>query len=74
MRGAYNLIRIAKGKEWKITFKIRHGSYKYKIMLFGLINALALCQSLINDILREDLDKKVIVYFNDILIYSKTYR
>ena len=43
-------------------------------MPFRLINALALYQSLINDILREDLDKKVIIYFNNILIYLKTYR
>ena len=43
-------------------------------MPFGFTNALALCQSLINDILRENLDKKVIVYLNNILIYLKTYR
>ena len=43
-------------------------------MLFGLINILTLCQNLVNDILRKDFEKTVIVYFNDILIYSKTYR
>ena len=43
-------------------------------MPFRLINTPTLYQSLINDILREDLDKKVIAYFNDILIYLKTYR
>ena len=74
MRGAYNLIKMAKGEEWKTTFRIRYGSYEYKVMLFGFINTLASYQSLINDILRKDLDKKVIAYFNDILIYLKTYR
>ena len=74
MRGAYNLIKIAKGKEQKITFKTRYGSYEYKVIPFRLINAPTLYQSLINDILRKDLDKKVIVYLNDILIYLKTYR
>ena len=43
-------------------------------MPFGLTNIPALCQSLVNDILREDLDKKVIAYLDDILIYLKTYR
>ena len=74
MRGAYNLIKIAKGKEWKTTFKTRYGSYEYKVMPFRFINILALYQNLINDILREDLDKKVIIYLDNILIYLKTYR
>ena len=74
MRGVYNLIRIIKGEEWKITFKTRYGSYEYKVMPFRLINILVLYQSLVNDILRKDLDKKVIIYLNNILIYLKTYR
>ena len=74
MRGAYNLIRIAKGEEQKTTFRTRYKSYKYKVILFGLTNAPASYQSLVNNILREDLDKKVIAYLNDILIYFKTYR
>ena len=74
MRGAYNLIRMAKSEEQKTTFRIRYGSYEYKVMPFGLTNILALYQSLVNDILRKDLDKKVIAYLDDILIYLKTYR
>ena len=74
MRGAYNLIRIVKGEEQKITFRTRYGSYEYKVILFGLTNALILYQSLINDILREDFDKKIIIYLNNILIYLKIYR
>ena len=74
MRGAYNLIRIAKGEEWKTTFRTRYRSYEYKVMLFGLTNILASYQSLVNDILREDLDKAVIAYLDDILIYFKIYR
>ena len=74
MRGAYNLIRIIKREEWKITFRTRYRSYEYKVMPFGLTNILTLYQSLVNDILREDFDKKVIAYLNDILIYLKIYR
>jgi hypothetical protein len=41
LRGAYNLIRIKKGKEKKITFRTWYKSYKYLVILFGLINTLA---------------------------------
>ena len=43
MRSAYNLIKIKKGKEWKIAFKIRYGLYEYQVMPFGLTNAPASC-------------------------------
>jgi hypothetical protein len=71
LRGAYNLIRMKKGEEWKIVFRTRYGHYKYTVMLFGLTNALATCQALVNDVLREHLDIFVIAYLDDILIYSQ---
>jgi len=71
MRGAYNLIRMAEGEEWKTAFRTRYGSYEYMVMPFGLTNAPASCQELVNRILRDLLDKTVIAYLDDILIYSR---
>ena len=70
LRGAYNLIRIKAGEEWKTAFRTRYGHYKYLVMPFGLTNAPATCQALINNVLRTHLDITVIAYLDDILIYS----
>jgi hypothetical protein len=71
LRGAYNLFRIRPGDEWKTTFHTRYGHFKYTVMPFGLTNALAVFQHLMNDIFREYMDKFVVVYLDDILIFSK---
>jgi hypothetical protein len=72
LRDRYYRIRIKKDDEWKTAFESRLGYYKYLIILFKLINASILYQSLINNIFRRYLDDFVIAYLNDILIYSKT--
>src|SRR5690606_30819430 len=72
LKGAYNLIRIAEGDEWKTAFRTRYGHFEYLVMPFGLTNAPATFQAFINDVLREYLDHFVVVYLDDILIYSKT--
>jgi hypothetical protein len=72
LRGAYNLIRIAAGEEWKTAFRTRYGLFEYLVMPVGLTNAPASFQQLMNEVLREFLDIFVIVYLDDILIYSKT--
>ena len=71
LRGAYNLVRIAKGKEEKIAFRTRYGHYEYTVMPFGLTNAPATFQRLINNVLRPYLDVCYICYLDDILVYSK---
>lgn len=70
LRGAYNLLRIAEGEEWKTAFRTRYGLFEYKVMPFGLTNAPASFQHLMNYNFRDMLDKYVICYLDDILIYS----
>ncbi len=72
LHAAYNLIRIADGDEWKTAFRTRYGWFEYLVIPFGLTNAPASFQNLINDTLRQYLDISVIVYLDDILMFSKT--
>jgi len=72
LKDGYHLIRLKKGDEWKTGFRTRYGHYEYKVMPFGLVNAPATFQAMMNTILREYLDHGVIIYLEVILIYSKT--
>ena len=69
LRKTYNLVRIKEGDEWKTAFRIRYRIYKYQIISFGLTNAPAICQTLINDTLTECLDIYAVAYLNNIFIY-----
>ena len=70
LRHAYHLVRIAPGDEWKTAFRTRYGSYEWLVMPFGLTNAPAAFQRFVNTIFADMLDVCVIVYLDDILIYS----
>ncbi|KAJ1044384.1 hypothetical protein NDA10_000307 [Ustilago hordei] len=72
LRAAYNLIRIAKGDEWKTAFGTQLGLYEYLVMPFGLANAPAHFQSFINDIFQDIIGIYVVVYLDDFLIFSDT--
>ena len=56
---------------FKIIFRIRYGYYEFLVMLFGLINVSAVFMDLMNRIFRLYLDKFVVVFIDDILIYLK---
>jgi hypothetical protein len=72
LRGAYNLIRIKEGDEWKTAFRTSYGLYEYRVMPFGLTNAPATCQELVNDTLRLFLGDFALAYLDDIIIFSQT--
>ncbi|KAF7640898.1 hypothetical protein LDENG_00006770, partial [Lucifuga dentata] len=72
LRNAYHLVRICEGDEWKMAFNTPTGHYEYLVMPFGLTNAPAVFQALVNDVLRDMLNRFVFVYLDDILIFSRS--
>ncbi len=72
LRSAYNLICICEGDEWKTAFVTPTGHYEYRVMPYGLVNAPSVFQGFMHEVLREFLHQFVIVYIDDILIYSQS--
>jgi hypothetical protein len=70
LRGAYNLVRIKPGDEWKTAFRCQYGHFEYLVMPFGLTNAPAIFQGMMVDIFRDILDIYVVIYLDDLLIFS----
>jgi len=64
------LVCIAKGDEWKTVFQTRYGAFEWSVMPFGLTNAPAAFQRFMNNVFSDLLDVCVVVYLDDILIYS----
>lgn len=74
LTSVYYCMRIKGGDKYKAAFRTQYGYFEYQVMLFGRYNAPASFQRYINKILAEKLNVFVIVYMDDILIYTEDPR
>ena len=72
LKNCYNPICIKEGDKWKTAFGCRYGLFEYTVMSFGLSNAQATFQSMINHIFRHILDEEMSAFMDDIIIWSTT--
>lgn len=71
LTNAYWHIRIKEGDEWKTAFRTRYGLFEYLVMPFGLSNAPSTFQAHVNQCFSDMLDVFLVIYLDDLLIYSK---
>ena len=73
VKNVYCRFQIRKVDEWKTVFQTRYGLFEYLVMPFGITNAPASFQSYINRVFRPYLDITVIVYLDDVLVFSRNF-
>jgi hypothetical protein len=73
LRSGYHQIRVAEQDAWKASFKTKNELFEWLVNLFGLCNALKIVMCVMNDVFSPFLDDFVIVYLDDILIFSSTW-
>ena len=72
LRSGYHQVLVHPDDVEKTAFRTRYGHFEFKVLPFGLCNAPATFQTLMNDVFREEVDDFVLVYLDDIMIFSKT--